>query len=63
MSFLCTRFMSNGSIRPLDKTLSGTTTYDQSGPGSDDNEGVLIIPQISRTKVSPSDGLMSYPGH
>ena len=30
--------MSNSSIWPLDRTLSGTTTLGQSGPGSDDNK-------------------------
>ena len=45
-------------------TLSGTTTPGQSGPGSDDNEGVLCIPQSANiTGASPSDCLMSYPGH
>ena len=36
----------------------------QSGPGSDGNERVLCIPQSSRiTGTSPSDCLVSYPGH
>ena len=36
----------------------------QSGPGSDDNNGVLRIPQsFSITGASPSDCLVSYPGH
>ena len=56
--------MSNSSIRPIDRTLSGATTQGQSGPGSDSNEGVLHIPQISSiTEASPSDHLMSYSGH
>ena len=34
------------------------------GPESDGNEGVLRIPQSSSiTGASPSDFLMSYPGH
>ena len=33
---------------------------DQSGPGSNSNEGVLHIPQSSRTGFSPLDGLESY---
>ena len=45
---------------PKDRTLIGTITPGQSGPG---NEGALYIPQSSRTGASPSDGLMSYPGH
>ena len=32
------------SIQPIDWILSGATTPDQSGPGSDSNEGVLCIP-------------------
>ena len=42
----------------------GATTPGQSGPGSNGNKGVLCIPQsTSITGVSPSDCLMSYPGH
>ena len=33
------------SIWPIDRTLLGTTTQDQSGPGSDDNKGILCIPK------------------
>ena len=45
-------------------TLSGATTPGQSGPGSNGNEGVLRIPQShSITGTSPSDCLVSYPGH
>ena len=44
--------------------LSSVTTPGQSEPGSDDNEGVLCIPQSSSiTGTSPSDCLVSYPGH
>ena len=44
--------------------LSGATTPDQSGPGNNGNEGVLCIPQSSSiTGTSPSDCLVSYPGH
>ena len=39
----------NSSIWPMDWTLSGTITPDQSGPGSNDDEGVLHIPQSSMT--------------
>ena len=50
------------SIKPIDRTLSGTTTPGQSG--SDSNNGVLRIPQSSGfTGTSPSDYLLSYPGH
>ena len=54
---------SNSFIWPINKTLSGTTTPGQSWPGSNGNEGALHIPQSSRTESSPSDCLMSYPGH
>ena len=44
--------------------LSGATTPGQSGPGSDGNEVVLRIPQRSSIAgTSPSDCLVSYPGH
>ena len=49
--------MSNGSISPIDKTLSGTTILSQSGLGSNGNEGVLHIPQISKAGASPSEDL------
>ena len=40
------------------------TTPGQSGRGSDDDEGVLYIPQSSSiTGASPSDCLLSYPEH
>ena len=55
--------MLSSSIWPIDKTLSGATTPGQSRPGSSGNEVVLHIPQISYGGASPSDGLMSYPGH
>ena len=52
--------MQFSSILPIDRTLSGATTVDQSGPGSDGNEGVLRIPpNYSITGTSPSDYLMS----
>ena len=44
--------MSNSSIWPIDRTPSDVTTLGQSGPGSNGNEG-----------ASPSDCLVSYPGH
>ena len=44
--------------------LSGATTPGQNGPGSNGNKGVLSIPQSSSiTEASPSNFLMSYPGH
>ena len=51
------------SISPIDRTLSGATAPGQSGPGGDDNEGVLRIPQsFSITGITPSDCLVLYPG-
>ena len=37
--------MSNSSIWHINRTLSGVTTLDQSGPGSDGDERVLYILQ------------------
>ena len=52
------------SIWPIDRTLSSAITLGQSGPGSDDSEGLFHIPQSSSiTGTSPSDCLVSYPGH
>ena len=52
------------SIYPIHRALSGATIPSQSGPGSNDNEGVLCIPQSSSiTGTSPSDCLVSYSGH
>ena len=52
------------SIWPIDKTLSGAFTAAQSWPGSNVNELVLRISQnTSITGTSPSDCLVSYPGH
>ena len=52
--------MQFSSIWPIDRTLS----VGQRGPGSDGIERVLRIPQSSSiTGISPSDCLVSYPGH
>ena len=58
-----TVYTSHKSFWPIDRTLSGATTPCQT-PGSDNNEKVLSIPQNSSiTIASPSDSLLSYPGH
>ena len=45
-------------------TLSDATTPSLSGAGSDGNEGLHRIPQsLSIIGTSPSDCLVSYPGH
>ena len=50
------------SIWPIDKTLSNANTPAKSWPGSDENEGLLHIPQISSiNRTSPSDYLVLYP--
>ena len=36
----------------MDVVLIGTTTPDQSGPGNNDNEGVLHTPQTSESEAS-----------
>ena len=52
------------SIWLIDRTLSGATTLGQSRPGIDGNKGVFSIPKnFISTEASPSDCLMSYPGH
>ena len=44
--------------------LSGATIPGQTGSGSNGNKGVLHIPQSpSITGTSPTDCLVSYPGH
>ena len=45
------------------ENLSGFITLGQSRPGSDRNEGLLSIPQGSRTRALPSDNLISYQRH
>ena len=53
--------MSNGSIWPIDRTLSGAATPGQSGPGSDDKRGVPRILQIScGNGTSPPDSLVIF---
>ena len=52
------------SIWPID--WPGVVAPDMilSEPGSDGNEGICCIPQSSSiTEASPSDCLVSYPGH
>ena len=54
----------NSFILPIDGTLIGTTTSSQSGPGNNDNEEILHIPQSSSLiRAPPSNSLVSYPGH
>ena len=56
--------MSNSSIWPIDRTLSGATTLGQSGPGSDGNEGILCLSLgFIITEASQSDDLVSYLEH
>ena len=45
-------------------SLSDATMLDQRGPGSNGNEEVLHIPKSPNIAgTSPSDCLVSYPGH
>ena len=56
----------HGLVRfnPYIELLLDSTTPGQSGPASDGNKGVFRIPQSSSiTGTSPSDCLVSYPGH
>ena len=50
--------MLDSSVRPMDRTLSSTTTLGQSGHGRDGNEEELRIAQSPSIAVaSPSDSL------
>ena len=53
--------MTNSSILPIDRILSGATTPGQNRPGNNGSEGVLFISESSNTGVSSSDFFMSYP--
>ena len=44
----------------MDRTLTGTTALGQSGPGSNDNKGVLYIPQSSRAGALPLDAVLCH---
>ena len=46
-----------------DVTLIVTPTTSLSRLESNNNEGILLIPQSSRIGASLSDGLVSYPEH
>ena len=55
---------SNSSIWPIDRTSSGASIPDQSGPGSDGNKWVVHFPQSSGISgASPSDYFVLYTGH
>ena len=54
--------MSNSYIWLIDRTLSGVTNLGLGRTGSNGNEGVHIL-LASSIAASPSDGLVSYPGH
>ena len=55
---------SNSFFLHIYSTLSGATTPGHSGLWSDGNIGTLPIPQsFNITGASPSDCLLSYPGH
>ena len=47
----------NSSVGHLDGTLTGSTNPGQSGPESNDKEGVQNIHQSSTTGASPSDAV------
>ena len=52
------------SVSTYLKCQTGSTYPRQSGPASNGNERILCISQSSSiTEVSPSDCLVSYPGH
>ena len=47
------------SIRPINRTLTGTTTSGQSGPESNGNEGVVQILQSPKIAALISDSSVS----
>ena len=49
-------------LRLINGFLTSTTTLGQSGPRSNNNEGVFNTPQRFRTEDSPLQSLMSYSG-
>ena len=52
------------STWPMNRTLSDATTLGQNGPRSNGNEEVHCIPKNSSIiGTSPSNCLVSYPGH
>ena len=56
--------MQISSIKLIERTLPGATTTGQSGPGSNDNEEILCIPQSSNINLtSQLDCLVSCLGH
>ena len=56
--------MQISSIKLIDRALSNATIPSRSGPGSNDNEGVLCIPQSpSITGTALSDCLVSHLVH
>ena len=44
--------MSNNSIWHIDRILSGAFTLAESGPGSNDNEEILLFPQSSIVQLA-----------
>ena len=64
--FICLHLfcMSNSSIWPMNRLLSGATTPGQNGPRSDIDEVLFCIPQsLKITGASPWNCLMSYTEH
>ena len=54
----------NISIWPIDETLTGTSTLSQSGPESNDKEGLSLLPQRSKTRAfTIRCNLVSYQKH
>ena len=43
------------ALWPIDETLTVTAILGLGGAGSNDNEGVIHTPQISRTEISQLD--------
>ena len=52
--------MPNSSNWSINRAPSGASTHTQLGPGSKGNEEMDHIPQISKAKTEPSDGLETH---
>ena len=55
--------MENVLCKLINNALSDAAKRGQSGPGSNDDESALHIPQNSRTGAPQSDCVVSYTGH
>ena len=50
----------NNSVWAIDGILTGTTMRSLGGPGTNDNGGVVHIPENSKTETSPGDAVLCH---